>query len=125
MYQSSKISIEKSCEIVSLVEMKTTNEISDETFERSVQNINPVPVEPRYYFQSNVPITYACYDSHEEFNRIEEPEWDPEKDCEKKELEIKQLGPPPLPQFNEKDRNNTIPIEEIINEPGRHIRPEK
>lgn len=106
--------------------MKTTNEITEEHFEQSVKNLNPPPVESRYSYRSDIPISYAYYDFHEIFNRIEEPEWDPAKDCVAKEKEFRYLSPPPRPQFNQKNRGHTIvPIEEILEEPGRTLRPEK
>jgi hypothetical protein len=100
--------------------------ITEEIFEKAVKALNPAPVEPRYSYRSNVPIFYTNYDCHEKFNRIEEPEWDPAKDCEAKELEFKRFGPPPRPQFNQRNRGHkVIPIEDLIHEPGRSQRPEK
>lgn len=102
------------------------SEITEETFAKAVKALIPVPVESRYSYRSSVPISYTDYDCHEKFNRIEEPKWDIFKDCEAQELESRRLGPPPRPQFNQKNRGHqAVAIEELIDEPGRSQRADK
>lgn len=103
-----------------------THEITEDIFANSVKSLIPVNNESRYSYRYDVPISYTSFDHYERFNRIPESEWDPAEDCKEKERELQLKGKFPRPQFNQRNRGHKIvPIEEILDEPGRTLRPEK
>lgn len=103
--------------------MTNTYEISDEMFEKSVRKFIEPPKEPKER-RGYERLTYFTFDQYEGFNRIEDPgEW---SDYPEKEEELKKLGPPPMPKFNQQNRGHKITnIEDILYEPGRLTRAEK
>lgn len=102
-----------------------TFEINDDIFEESVKKFVIPPKDPKYR-DSYEPIAYHSFDQYENYNRIED-DWDIENDeVEKEKAILAKYGPAPRPQYNQLNRGHKIiPIEDILNFPGRDTRPEK
>lgn len=103
-----------------------SHEITDEIFEKSVQDYTKPPKEPqssysRYYEK----ISMHSYEHYDEYFRIVD-DWYDDDNEEKERQNLAQHGACPTPQYNQSNRGHTIlPIEDILEEPNRKIRPEK
>lgn len=103
--------------------MMKSDEITDNFFEESAKRCflkpgkDPKDLNSKERYERFV--TNISHDLHDYFHRVED-DWEDNQ----REAEIARLGLPPTPKFNvTKRENDVVPLERLLENPGRTNRP--